>query len=84
MTPHRLSSLLHPVSVDRIVLGRSNDEIARDLGISIKTVEKHVSEVLRRWEVTSRIGIARVALGQPRPAASPLTTSPRDDSEPKA
>jgi DNA-binding NarL/FixJ family response regulator len=49
--------------VDRIVLGRSNDEIARDLGISIKTVEKHVSEVLRRWEVTSRIGIARVALG---------------------
>ncbi len=49
--------------VDRIVLGRSNDEIARDLGISIKTVEKHVSEVLRRWEVSSRIGIARVALG---------------------
>lgn len=65
--------------VDRIVLGRSNDEIARDLGISIKTVEKHVSEVLRRWEVSSRIGIARVALGNTSP-----TDPSRVDDRPTA
>jgi DNA-binding NarL/FixJ family response regulator len=48
--------------VERIVLGHTNEEIARDLQISIKTVEKHVSEILRRWNVTSRIGIVRTAL----------------------
>ena len=52
--------------VERIVLGHTNEEIARDLGISIKTVEKHVSEILRRWNVTSRIGIVRTALAARR------------------
>ena len=47
---------------DRIAHGRTNDAIAQDLGVSVKTVEKHVSEILRRWEVASRIGIARMAL----------------------
>ena len=52
--------------VERIVLGHTNEEIARELGISIKTVEKHVSEILRRWRVTSRIGIVRTALAARR------------------
>lgn len=47
--------------VDRIVLGLSNEQIGRELGVSIKTVEKHVSEVFRRWEVVSRIGVSRLA-----------------------
>ena len=47
---------------EHIARGRTNDAIARDLGVSVKTVEKHVSEILRRWQVASRIGIARVAL----------------------
>jgi DNA-binding NarL/FixJ family response regulator len=47
--------------VDRIVLGLSNDQIGRELGVSIKTVEKHVSEVFRRWDVASRIGVSRLA-----------------------
>jgi DNA-binding NarL/FixJ family response regulator len=50
--------------VDCIVLGRSNEDIATEMQISIKTVEKHVSEILRRWQVTSRIGIARAALSR--------------------
>jgi len=47
---------------EQIALGRTNDAIASDLGVSVKTVEKHVSEILRRWQVASRIGIARLAL----------------------
>ena len=46
----------------RIASGGSNEAIAAELGVSVKTVEKHVSEILRRWQVASRIGIARVAL----------------------
>ena len=47
---------------DRIASGCTNETIAAELGVSVKTVEKHVSEILRRWQVASRIGIARVAL----------------------
>jgi len=47
--------------VDQIVLGHSNERIGRELGVSIKTVEKHVSEVFRRWDVASRIGVSRLA-----------------------
>ena len=46
----------------QIARGLTNDAIAADLGVSVKTVEKHVSEILRRWQVASRIGIARLAL----------------------
>jgi DNA-binding NarL/FixJ family response regulator len=47
---------------EMIAQGRTNDAIALALGVSVKTVEKHVSEILRRWQVASRIGIARLAL----------------------
>ena len=47
---------------EQIARGLTNDAIANDLGVSVKTVEKHVSEILRRWQVASRIGIARLAL----------------------
>lgn len=46
----------------QIARGLTNEAIAADLGVSVKTVEKHVSEILRRWQVASRIGIARLAL----------------------
>jgi len=61
--PAPLTPRQHAV-VDHIVLGHSNDRISRDLGVSIKTVEKHVSEVFRRWNVASRIGVSRVARGR--------------------
>jgi len=46
----------------QIANGRTNDAIAIELGVSVKTVEKHVTEILRRWKVASRIGIARLAI----------------------
>lgn len=45
-----------------IATGQRNDAIAIALGVSVKTIEKHVSEILRRWQVSSRIDIARLAL----------------------
>lgn len=48
--------------VAQIAIGRTNEAIATDLGVSVKTVEKHVTEILRRWQVASRIGIARLAI----------------------
>lgn len=55
--------------VDLIVTGASNAAIATNLGIGVKTVEKHVSEILRRWGAGSRTGIARIAVAS-RHAAS--------------
>ena len=53
--------------VDLIITGATNADIARALGISVKTVETHVSAILRRWGIHSRAGIARVALGEAFP-----------------
>jgi DNA-binding NarL/FixJ family response regulator len=47
--------------VDCIMRGQTNEQIGHELGISVKTVEKHVTEILRRWNVASRVGIARRA-----------------------
>ena len=54
--------------VDLIVQGFSNDQIGRELGVSVKTVEKHVSEVFRRWGLASRIGVSRLARSRVRAA----------------
>ena len=48
--------------VERIVAGATNQQIADELDIGVTTVEKHVREVLRRWDVGSRAGIVMVAL----------------------
>jgi len=42
--------------------GLSNDEIAAALGISRKTVEKHLSAVFDTWGVRSRVAVARIVL----------------------
>jgi len=44
---------------ERIARGAGNAEIGGELGLSVKTVEKHVGEIFRRWGVGSRVGIAR-------------------------
>ena len=44
---------------ERIARGAGNAEIGGELGLSVKTVEKHVGEIFRRWEVGSRVGVAR-------------------------
>ena len=49
---------------EHIARGAGNAEIGGDLGLSIKTVEKHIGEIFRRWEVGSRVGIARIVRSQ--------------------
>ena len=45
-----------------VVEGRSNDEIATDLGIAPKTVESHLRRVFERLDVASRTELATRAL----------------------
>jgi len=48
-----------------VVLGKRNREIAVELGVSVKSVEWHVSHILRKLSITSRLDLAE-ALAQPR------------------
>ena len=41
-----------------VASGMSNAAIAAELGISAKTVEKHLSGIFERWGVSSRTAIA--------------------------
>jgi DNA-binding NarL/FixJ family response regulator len=50
-----------------VVLGKRNREIAVELGVSVKSVEWHVSHILRKLSITSRTELAD-ALAQPRQA----------------
>ncbi|GAA4815930.1 LuxR C-terminal-related transcriptional regulator [Nocardioides caeni] len=42
-----------------VAAGRSNQQIAEALGISVKGVEKHVGDILVRWSARSRFDVAR-------------------------
>lgn len=48
-----------------VVVGKRNREIAGDLGVSVKSVEWHVSHILRKLSISSRTQLAD-ALAQPR------------------
>jgi DNA-binding CsgD family transcriptional regulator len=48
-----------------VILGKRNREIAAELGVSVKSVEWHVSHILRKLSITSRLDLAD-ALAQPR------------------
>ena len=50
-------------TAELVAAGASNLEIAEALGISVKTVEKHIGEVFLRWGVSSRTGIATTMIG---------------------
>lgn len=49
---------------DLIASGVTNREIADALTISVKTVEKHIGEILQRWAVSSRTGIANLVIAE--------------------
>lgn len=53
--------------VVELATGAGNAEIARRLEISVKTVEKHLSEIMRRLDVSTRVGVLRKARPQPNP-----------------
>jgi DNA-binding CsgD family transcriptional regulator len=48
-----------------VVVGKRNREIAAELGVSVKSVEWHVSHILRKLSITSRQDLPQ-ALAQPR------------------
>jgi DNA-binding CsgD family transcriptional regulator len=48
-----------------VVVGKRNREIAAELGVSVKSVEWHVSHILRKLSISSRTELAD-ALAQPR------------------
>lgn len=44
----------------RVAQGRSNAQVAAELGVSVKAVEKHVGDILLRWGASSRFEVARI------------------------
>jgi DNA-binding NarL/FixJ family response regulator len=57
--------------VAEAVGGATNADIADRLGIATRTVEKHVSDAMQRWGVTTRVGLVVRAAGLDR-AAGPM------------
>jgi DNA-binding NarL/FixJ family response regulator len=49
-----------------VASGFSNKEIAAELGISVRTVENHISHILAKKNFENRVEIARYVLGQQR------------------
>ena len=50
-----------------VARGLSNKEIASELGISVRTVENHISHILVKKGFSNRVEIARYVLGRRRP-----------------
>ena len=49
-----------------VASGLSNKEIASDLGISVRTVENHISHILAKKNFENRVEIARYVMAQQR------------------
>ena len=49
-----------------VACGLSNKEIASDLGLSVRTVENHISHILAKKNFDNRVAIARYVLAQQR------------------
>ena len=49
-----------------VASGRSNKEIAAELGVSVRTVENHISHILAKKHFDNRVEIARYVLGRQR------------------
>lgn len=66
VVPLAVPSPLSPrqTEVARLVAGGStNQQVADELGISVKGVEKHVGDILERWRAGSRFEVARIWWG---------------------
>jgi len=83
-------SVLHRPDVSRreaevlAALGRrlTNAEIARALSISVRTVESHVSSLLRKYGVGDRLALADIA-ARDQPGQPPGQDEGEDDHEEK-
>jgi len=50
--------------VTMVAYGHTNKEIATALGITVKTVETHKTNIMQKLEITSRAELVRFALTQ--------------------
>ena len=57
--------------------GRPIRQVARDLGISIYTVRKHISSILRKYDVTSQCELIARIYGQSPSSGADLEPSAR-------
>jgi DNA-binding NarL/FixJ family response regulator len=60
----------------RIALGNSNKLIARELGVSPKTVEKHRSNLMRKLQLHNAAAITMFAIRNGMTGSAPLSSSP--------
>ncbi|MCC7128704.1 MAG: helix-turn-helix transcriptional regulator [Microbacteriaceae bacterium] len=58
-----------------IATGSSNAQIAANLGIGLKTVERHVTDILKRWRIDSRSAIATIMVSNRTRADSALNSN---------
>jgi DNA-binding NarL/FixJ family response regulator len=61
---HRVLTARQREVLQRIAEGRSTREIADDLHLSVKTVESHRAEIMRRLDIHDVAGLTRYALRQ--------------------
>lgn len=79
--PHRLLTRRQREAAERAAAGMSNAAIARDLGITESTVEKHLGAALERLGVRSRAGISGALRGS-APVAPDGVSHPDRESHP--
>jgi DNA-binding NarL/FixJ family response regulator len=60
----------------RIALGNSNKSIARELGVSPKTVEKHRSNLMRKLQLHNAAAITMFAIRNGMTSSAPLNATP--------
>lgn len=53
---------------DMVVRGMADKQIARELGISVKTIEKHVGSILRKTGARNRTMLAGMTVAEAAPA----------------
>ena len=54
-----------------IAQGHTNSEVGQDLGVSVKTVETHLSHIYRKLGVRSRLELAHALAEQSAAAPAP-------------
>ena len=64
--PHPLPALTprEADTVRLVALGYTNNDIAEIMTVSFRTVQTHLSNVMRKWNAVSRTQVAMLAIGR--------------------